>query len=452
MLAFLVPDIEFINGEHTMGVRDVRVIGSTDLSLGRVAIAAILAVIGTLGLFWSMLQLQLVSGAWMLTGGVVDVQFPVRVYNVIWLAVRAILGLYISFVVLVIALQLVGSYRQMVSTDVHEHETEATEEVRRTSLLRFNDVQVYAHGLIALSILLLWVTGLPLTFNEALGWVYDLLGGRNAILLHGVLGGLLSVTIIFYLVYGFLGVMTGESSFRNMMPKPEDIHEGIAQVKYLLGRGPEPVSGKYTVLQKAESWIIVFESVVMLWTGLLLWSATVSTRSPFALDTLMTQWPAPFMMILRDIHAIVAVTMLAGITFHLFMNHIKEWPIDLSIFTGAVDLGRACEEWQRWTEERTGLSEIPCEEYAWRPALTVGALVGMGVFAMVWLGAVLQYTLAPLPTGNLSVLRDIQPAGLPGGWLGAIFTVGLNLAFLVVLLAIVALLWGFMTRWFGARA
>lgn len=433
-----------------MGVRDVRVIGSTDVSVGRVTIAAILAIIGTLGLFWSMLQLQLVSGTWTLTGSYVAVQFPVRVYNVVWLAVRAILGLYISFVVLVIALQLLGSYRQMVS-ESEEHVSETTETVERTSLVRFNDVQVYSHGLIALSILLLWVTGLPLTFNEALGWVYDILGGRNTILLHGVIGGLLSVSIIFYLVYGFLGVMIRESTFRNILPRRHDLKEGIQQVKYLLGRGPEPVSGKYTVLQKAESWIIVFESVVMLWTGLMLWSATFTTRSPFPFDTLMTQWPAPFMMILRDIHAIVAITMLAGITFHLFMTHVKEWPIDLSIFTGRVDLGRACEEWQRWTEERTGLSDIPCEEYAWRPALTLGALVGMGVFAMVWLGAVLQYTLAPLPTGNLSVFRDIQPAGLPGGWLGTVFTVGLNLAFLVILLAIVALLWGFKARWFATR-
>ena len=434
-----------------MGVKNVEFIGSSNISGGRAAVSAVLALIGTLGLFWSMLQLQLVSGTWTLAGGYVVVHFPFRVYNVIWLVVRAILGLYISSVVVIIFLQLFGSWRRMVSGTHHESEDAPAQETG-TNLERFKDVQVYGHGLVALSILVLWVTGLPITFNGALGWVFDLIGGQNGITIHVIAGGLLTVTIIFYLVYGFMGLITRETTIRHVAPGPEDLKEGIAQVKYLLGRGPEPASGKYTVLQKAESWIIAFESIVMMWTGLLLWSATHTSRSPAPLDTVMTQWPAPFMMILRDIHAIVAITMLAGITFHLFMTHIKEWPIDTSIFTGYVDLGRACEEWSSWAEERTGMSNIPCEEYSWRPALTVGAIVGMGVFAVVWLGAVLQYTLAPLPTGGLSVLEDIQPAGLPGGVLGDLFTVGLNLAFLVVLLAIAALFGGFVIRWTGAKS
>lgn len=432
-----------------MGVRNVDVIGSTEVSVGRVAIALLTAVVGTLGLFWSMLQLQLVSGSWTLAGGYISVAFPFRVYNVIWLAARAILGLYISFVVVVITLQLLGSWRRMVSDEYPEGETLVDEPPleAQTGLARFNQVQVYTHGALALAILVLWVTGLPITFNGALGWVFDILGGQRAISIHILAGGLLSVTILFIMVYGFVGLLIGETTARHIAPRPRDFYEGIDQVKYLLGRGPEPASGKYTVLQKAESWIIAFESMVMLWTGLMLWSATRTTRSPSPFDTLLTEWPAPFMMILRDIHAIVGITMLAGITFHLFMTHIKEWPLDTSIFTGVVGLDRACEEWESWAEERTGLSDIPCEQYAWRPALTLGALAGMGIFAIVWLGAVLQYTLAPLPTGGLSVLENISPAGLPGGLIGEVFSVGLNFAFLVVLLAILALAWGFGIRY-----
>lgn len=432
-----------------MGVRNVAVVGSTKISLERAVIAVLVAIIGTLGLFWSMLQLELAGSSWQLAGGYISVQFPFRVYNVIWLAARAILGLYISFVVVVITFQLLGSYRQMVAGEHADERTvsrDAPAERPVTGLARFNQVQVWTHGSLALAILVLWVTGLPITFHGALGWFFDLVGGQNAITVHIVAGGLLTATILFIMIYGFVGLLVGESTARNIAPRPRDLYEGIDQLKFLLGRGPQPESGKYTVLQKAESWIIAFESIVMMWTGLMLWSATRTTRAP-ALDTLLTQWPAPFMMILRDIHAIVGITMLAGITFHLFMTHIKEWPIDTSIFTGVVGLDRACEEWAQWAEERTGISDLPCEEYAWRPALTVGALVGMGVFAIVWLGAVLQYTLAPLPTGGLSVLEDIRPAGLPGGLLGEVFSLGLNLAFLIVVLAILALAWGFTIRY-----
>ncbi len=428
-----------------MGIRNVDIIGSTDISVGRATIAATLAIVGTIGLYWSVLQLELVSGTWTLAG-YVTVSFPFRVYNMIWLAARVILGLYISFVVLVIGLQLLGYYRRLTSDEHHEVAEQSDAGVGR-GLARFNDVQVYTHGLIALSILLLWVTGLPLTFNGALGWVYDILGGHTAVTLHGIFGGALILTVMFFLIYGFMGLIDGESTIRNIGPGVSDLYEGIDHVKYLLGRAPAPEAGKYTVLQKAETWIIVFESVVMMWTGLMLWSATTYSRSPAPIDTMMTQWAAPFMMIIRDVHAIVGVTMLAGITFHLFMTHIKEWPIDTSIFTGVVGLGRACEEWQDWARERTGLSNIPCEEYTWRPALTVGALVGMGVFAFAWLGAVFQYTLGPLPIGGLSVLENIHPGGLPGGWMGIVFTLGLNLAFLVVILAIAGIGAGFAIRW-----
>ncbi|MFB6152689.1 MAG: cytochrome b/b6 domain-containing protein [Halodesulfurarchaeum sp.] len=436
-----------------MGIRNIDIIGATNPSPGRTTLAALISTIGTVGLFWSVIQLQLVSGTWTLTGRLVTVHFPFRVYDVIWFVARIVLGLYISFVVLVISLQLLGSWRQMTAEKGTDHGSEkppvseTAEDGSTTVLARFNDVQVYAHGIIALSILLLWVTGLPLTFNDALGWVYTLLGGHTAIVVHGVVGGVLILTVMFYLIYGFMGIITGETTLRHIRPGLEDVKEGYQHVLYLLGRGEEPDSGKYTVLQKAESWIIVFEAVVMMWTGLMLWSATFTTQSPFALDTLMTQWPAPFMLILRDVHAIVGVTMLAGITFHLFMTHVKEWPLDTSIFTGGVGLGRASEEWKTWAEERIGRSDFHPEEYTWQPALTLGAIVGMGVFSFVWLGAVLQYTLAPLPTGGLRVLGNISPAGLPGGWLGVLFSFGLNLAFLVVLLAIFALGWGFWVRW-----
>ncbi|MFB6134290.1 MAG: hypothetical protein ABEJ55_04820, partial [Halanaeroarchaeum sp.] len=226
-----------------MGIRNIDIIGATDLSPGRTTVAALLSAIGTVGLFWSVLQLKLVSGTWTLTGGYVTVHFPFRVYDVLWLAARIILGLYISFVVLVIALQLLGSWRRMLTDDESENEagnegeietetadeqgTRPADEGSSTVLARFNDIQVYSHGIIALSIMLLWVTGLPLTFNDALGWVYTVLGGRTAIILHGVIGGVLILTVMFYLIYGFMGVITGETTLRHIRPGLDDLREGF---------------------------------------------------------------------------------------------------------------------------------------------------------------------------------------------------------------------------------
>lgn len=303
-------------------------------------------------------------------------------------------------------------------------------------LLRFNDVQVYFHGLIALSILVLWVTGLPLTFNQALGWIIDVIGNTNIVLVHVIAGGALVAGSVFYLVYGVLGFVAGENTVRNVLPGLEDAREGFQHLLYLAGVREAPESGKYSFLQKAEIWIIAFEVIAMAVSGVVLWAGKLNGASP-----------APLLLIIRDVHAIVAVTMLVGVTFHLFMTHVKEYPLDRSMFQGTVSIGRACEEWQSWARQVTGRSEAPCEESTHSTILTTGAILGMVVFAVVWTGVILQYVLSPIPTGGLRVTTALSPNAMPGGLLGGVYAVGLNLAVLVILGAIVALGYGFVDRW-----
>lgn len=304
-----------------------------------------------------------------------------------------------------------------------------------SQLMRFNDVQVYAHGLLAASILVLWVTGLPITFYEPFSWLMDTLGYDNVVLLHVISGVVLILTSVFYFVYVFLGRIGGVSSLKNVLPKVSDIREAIEHLKYLAGRRDQPASGKYTFLQKAEIWIIVAETTVMILTGLVLYAGTLGSASP-----------APAFLITRDIHAIVAVTMLVGVTFHLFMTHAKEWPLDRSMFTGKVTLGRACEEWEGWVETSVGYVEASCEEMTHSTVLTSSLIVGMILFGVVWTGVILEYVLSPVPTGGLSVAQDVAPHALPGGLIGTIYAIGLNIAMLVIFAAIAALIYGFYER------
>lgn len=306
-------------------------------------------------------------------------------------------------------------------------------------LLRFNDVQVYFHGLLALSILVLWVTGLPLTFNEPLGWILAIIGHGNVVLVHVIAGGVLVATSVFYLVYGVLGLVAGENSLQHVLPGLSDITEAIEHLKYLAGWRDHPTAGKYTFLQKAEIWIIAFEAIAMILTGLVLWAGKLNGVSP-----------APLLLITRDVHAIVAVTMLVGVTFHLFMTHVKEFPLDRSMFRGTVELGRACDEWEGWTEQEVGRTDVPCEELTHSTILTTGAIVGMILFGVVWTGVILQYVLSPIPTGGLSVAQTLSPNALPGGAIGAVYAVGLNLAMIVILGAIAAVGYGFVDRWTAA--
>ncbi len=303
---------------------------------------------------------------------------------------------------------------------------------------RFNDVQVYVHGLLAASIFALWLTGLPLTFNEPLGWIITLIGHTNVVIAHVAAGVALIGSMVYLTVYMALGLVVGETTLRNVLPRLDDVREGIQQVKWLAGVGDEPHSHKYTVLQKAEIWIIAFEVGVMSVTGLLLWY--VGVLSPAS--------PNPLMLILRDVHAIVAVTMLMGIVFHLFMTHVAEYPLDRSMFDGKVDLGRACEEWRAWAEEELqGPANHPCEESTHSTILTGGMVLGMLLFGVIWTGIILEYVLSPLPTGGPSLIQNVTPNTLPAGPMGMAYFVGLNAAALVILVSVGALLYGFSLRW-----
>ena len=305
-----------------------------------------------------------------------------------------------------------------------------------SQLTRFNDAQVYVHGLLAASILVLWVTGLPITFHESFAWLMTILGYDNVVLLHVAAGAVLLATVVFYLIYGVLGAIGGVSTLSNVLPGRSDVREAVEHLKYLAGRREQPASGKYTFLQKAEIWIIVAETTVMILTGLVLYAGTVNGASP-----------APLFLITRDVHAIVAVTMLVGVTFHLFMTHAKEFPLDRSMFTGTVSLGRACEEWEGWVETSVGYFDVSCPDETHTTALTTGLIVGMILFGVVWTGVILEYVLSPIPTGGLSVARDVAPNQLPGGLLGSVYTLGLNVAMLVIFGALAALAYGFYERW-----
>lgn len=310
----------------------------------------------------------------------------------------------------------------------------STETRAEATLQRFNAVQVYVHALLAISIFLLWLTGLPITFQEPLGWLLGVFGHSNVIFVHIVAGVGLVATMLYYTAYMILGFATRESTWEHIMFGLDDIRELIAQGKWLAGLGPEPESGKYTFLQKAEIWIIAFEVGAMIVTGVLLWF----------LGTLQSTSPNLPLLVTRDVHAIVAVTMLMGVSFHLFMTHVKEFPIDGSMFHGRVDVGRAANEWQKWASEAIE-GDVDGEETTHSTILTSGMVVTMLLFFIIWTGVILQYVFAPLPTGP-SLTDTIAPNALPGGALGFVYLLGLNLAAVVCFASIVAIGYGFYIR------
>ncbi|MGM0398581.1 MAG: cytochrome b/b6 domain-containing protein [Halobacteriota archaeon] len=301
-------------------------------------------------------------------------------------------------------------------------------------LVRFTGVQVYVHFLLAASILSLLLTGLGITFGSHVGWIATLVGSDNLILVHVLVGVLLFVVLLYYAFYVLLGVATGDVATA-WLPGVETVREAVAYAKWAVGAGPEPTAGKYTWIQKSEILIISAESIVLVATGLVL-----------TFPGLLLAYKPSF-LIVSDVHAVVAYTLLMGVTYHLWDTHMVEFPLDESMFTGRVPVERAREEWADWVGD--GRVAADGGSTGGRTPQVVGAIGVLGVFAVVYSGIVLERVLAPLPGTGETLLFDLEPGALMGGSLGFVWTIGLNLVAIVLLAGLLALFYGLTLRLTG---
>ena len=344
----------------------------------------------------------------------------------------------------------------------------ATETPTRTEsgavLKRFSGVQVYVHGLIALSIFVLYLTGLPLTFNDQLGWLFAVVGHANVILVHVIAGVVMIGVGTFYLLYLLLTAGLSRRSLP-VLPTGSDVREAVAYVKYLAGRGEQPAAGKYTWLQKAEVFVLAVELVLLSITGLLLWYRGIFVSPEFRAvlgdhqalaDTLL--------LIVRDVHVVIAMTALMGISFHLYMVNVKEkFPFNDGMFSGTVSAERAAHEWEAWADDHGvadaddhGVADADDHGGAGGSATATPSrrvLVGvtltlLSFFAVVLLATLFASVLSPLPTREYLLALPFDP--LAHGVPAIVFFVGLNVAILVILAGSVAICYGLANRLRGA--
>ncbi|MDR5656655.1 cytochrome b/b6 domain-containing protein [Halodesulfurarchaeum sp. HSR-GB] len=296
---------------------------------------------------------------------------------------------------------------------------------------RFSAVQVYVHFLMAAAILVLFLTGVAITFGGQVGWIVSLLGNESIILIHIIAGVALFVTLLYYLIFALTGLATGDFPTK-WLPGPSTIRELITYVNYhILGRGPEPRPGKYTWIQKSEVLIIAVELTVLTATGLVLMFPGLLLRY------------RPAFLVASDLHVVFAFTLLMGVTFHLYDTHLLQFPLDTSIFTGRVSLDRAREEWAGWVDAGQTRSDGGSGD---RFIQVLGVFAVLFVFAVVYSGVLIDRILAPIPGTQETLYLLERPETILEGPAGIFWTVGFNLVVIVILVGLVALLYGITLR------
>ncbi|MDI6654723.1 MAG: cytochrome b/b6 domain-containing protein [Candidatus Hydrothermarchaeota archaeon] len=210
---------------------------------------------------------------------------------------------------------------------------------------RLSATQRLAHFVIAGSIMILFLTGLPITFGEQMRWFMNILGGPGiTMLLHRIAAFALILMSIYYGTYYVLSVITRKSSVKAIFFWLSDIRDFFTDLAFSLKMtDKEPRYSKYNWIMKASLGWAVFEIFVFIVTGLILWFPWY----------FLEIWPRSYMGAVAIIHSGFAIMALLHFAAHSFGNHFYpgKFPLNRVIFTGKISEEEAKREFPLWHEE-----------------------------------------------------------------------------------------------------
>jgi formate dehydrogenase gamma subunit len=131
------------------------------------------------------------------------------------------------------------------------------------------------HGIMAGSFILLVITGFALKFPDA-EWVQAVFLGNGAIrgIVHRV-AAVIFIGLSFYHLFFILFTKLGRREFKAWMPRLQDVRDLPQMISYNLGLTEEhPRFDRFSYVEKAEYWALIWGTIVMAISGLALWAKT----------------------------------------------------------------------------------------------------------------------------------------------------------------------------------
>jgi cytochrome b subunit of formate dehydrogenase len=150
------------------------------------------------------------------------------------------------------------------------------------TVTRMNRGQRIQHTVLFASFTVLVLTGFALKFPDS--WFKYLVLGMNENLrsiVHRIAGVVLIAAAFYHLVY-LAFYRDGHRLLRDIRPATGDAAEFWNNLRYHLGLTPHrPSSGRFTYAEKVEYWALVWGTLIMAVTGVMLWAAiTVGSLGP----------------------------------------------------------------------------------------------------------------------------------------------------------------------------
>lgn len=215
------------------------------------------------------------------------------------------------------------------------------EHVAHRLYLRMTVHERLQHGTLVLSFVLLVVTGFMLRYPEA-WWV---VGIRNLSagafewrsLIHRIAGVVMLAAGVWHVAY-LAFTKTGRSLFLDLLPRWRDLTDPWGVLKYNLGLAAEkPAFPRFSYIEKAEYWALVWGTLLMGATGAILWFENTSIG-------LFTKLGFDISRTIHFYEAILATLAIIVWHFYFVIFNPDIYPMNLAWLTGRMSEKELLEE------------------------------------------------------------------------------------------------------------
>lgn len=225
------------------------------------------------------------------------------------------------------------------------------------TVVRLTANQRAQHWLLLLSFLALVLSGFALQYPES--WAAALLGGNEWLrrIVHRAAAVVMIAVGIYHVLY-LAFTNEGRRWVRDMLPKVKDVKDLIGNLCYYLGaRTQKPKIARFGYAEKAEYWAVVWGTIIMGLTGLLIWFK-------IGLFGFLPRWSIDIALAVHFYEAVLAT--LAIIVWHFY--HVifdpDVYPLNFALVDGRVSEELYKEEHELDYEEmqRTQTTEAAPDE------------------------------------------------------------------------------------------
>ncbi len=200
-------------------------------------------------------------------------------------------------------------------------------------VVRMNLNELLQHTALMVTFTVLAITGFAFHYSGSwwakimFGWPGGYIARRT---IHEIAAILFILTAIWHLIYLFS--KRGKHFFRDIFPRPNDFRGFFQTMAYDLGlRKKPPRFGRFSYIEKAEYWALVWGTIVMSVTGVALWFGTVT-------ENILHVGALGVMLVIHFYEAILAG--LAILIWHLYSTIFNPpvYPNNPSWYTGKMPL------------------------------------------------------------------------------------------------------------------